>query len=190
MQEAFLGFNAADYNVKFNVVLTGPMSLEEVDPKYLMPLFDRLFCCLPESLRQKLRCNLPFRDPEVNGLELYTFGLSSENKIIKAKHIYTQTSVIRPLFTSISCPIRPKISVCRIHPYTTMLKSLVYSGYCTIRIPTYFSSLLGTIFAVYSGQSVRYSVWHNCFILIKTNTVKPQYLQSNSWLSKVCDCYR
>ena len=39
--------------------------MDEVDPKYLMPLFDRLFCCLPERLRKKLRCNLEFKDPEV-----------------------------------------------------------------------------------------------------------------------------
>ena len=45
--------------------VSGPMSMDEVDPKYLMPFFDRLFCCLPERLLQKLRCNLPFRDPEV-----------------------------------------------------------------------------------------------------------------------------
>ena len=39
--------------------------MDDVDPKYLMPFFDRLLCCLPEHILQKLRCNLPFRDPEV-----------------------------------------------------------------------------------------------------------------------------
>ena len=100
---------------------------------------------------------------------------------------YTQTSIIRPLSTPIFCPIQPKISVCWIHPYITMLKSpdTAQSEFW----PT-FSSLLGIIFAVYSNQSVlRHSVWYNCSILIGTNTGKLQYLKSNSWLSKVCDCY-
>ena len=49
----------------YTLIVLGPMSMDEVDPKYLMPLFDRLFCCLPERLRKKLRCNLEFKDPEV-----------------------------------------------------------------------------------------------------------------------------
>ncbi|XP_060601571.1 sodium-dependent multivitamin transporter-like [Ruditapes philippinarum] len=37
---------------------------EEVDPKYLIPFFDRLFCCLPESWRQPCRCGYKFQRPE------------------------------------------------------------------------------------------------------------------------------
>ena len=45
--------------------------MDEVDPKYLIPLFDRIFCCLPESLRRKLRCNLHFQDPRVSAQVTY-----------------------------------------------------------------------------------------------------------------------
>ncbi|KAK3580515.1 hypothetical protein CHS0354_009467 [Potamilus streckersoni] len=43
---------------------TGPMSIDDVDPKYLIPLFDRIFCCLPARFRRTLRCNLEFENPE------------------------------------------------------------------------------------------------------------------------------
>ena len=39
--------------------------MDEVDPKYLIPLFDRIFCCLPASWRRTLRCNRNFPKPEV-----------------------------------------------------------------------------------------------------------------------------
>ncbi|XP_052220142.1 sodium-coupled monocarboxylate transporter 1-like isoform X1 [Dreissena polymorpha] len=38
---------------------------EEVDPKYLIPFFDRLVCCLPEKWRTLCRCGYQFKDPEV-----------------------------------------------------------------------------------------------------------------------------
>ncbi|KAH3802762.1 hypothetical protein DPMN_156444 [Dreissena polymorpha] len=38
---------------------------EEVDPKYLIPFFDRLVCCLPEKWRALCRCGYQFKDPEV-----------------------------------------------------------------------------------------------------------------------------
>ncbi|XP_076438815.1 sodium-coupled monocarboxylate transporter 1-like [Babylonia areolata] len=44
--------------------ITGESLVDEVDPKYLIPLFDRLFCCLPASLRRKLRCDRDFPKPE------------------------------------------------------------------------------------------------------------------------------
>ncbi|KAK3094561.1 hypothetical protein FSP39_003422 [Pinctada imbricata] len=44
--------------------MTGPTSMDDVDPKYLIPLFDRIFCCLPASWRKKLRCNMEFQDPK------------------------------------------------------------------------------------------------------------------------------
>lgn len=44
--------------------ITGPMSIDEVDSKYLIPLFDRLFCCLPASWRSTLRCHKEFQDPD------------------------------------------------------------------------------------------------------------------------------
>ncbi|KAK7096188.1 sodium-coupled monocarboxylate transporter 1-like isoform X1 [Littorina saxatilis] len=43
---------------------TGPMNIDEIDPKYLIPLFDRLFCCLPASWRRTLRCKKEFPRPE------------------------------------------------------------------------------------------------------------------------------
>ncbi|XP_069102394.1 sodium-coupled monocarboxylate transporter 1-like isoform X2 [Argopecten irradians] len=47
---------------------TGANGTHDIDPKYLIPFFDRIFCCLPNSLLRKLRCNMDFPDPEdING---------------------------------------------------------------------------------------------------------------------------
>ena len=46
-------------------IYKGPTSIDDVDPKYLIPLFDRIFCCLPGSCRKVLRCNLEFQNPGV-----------------------------------------------------------------------------------------------------------------------------
>lgn len=40
------------------------MSVNEVDSKYLIPIFDRLFCCLPNNLLRILRCKKEFQDPK------------------------------------------------------------------------------------------------------------------------------
>ncbi|XP_041355396.1 sodium-dependent multivitamin transporter-like [Gigantopelta aegis] len=50
--------------------ITGPMKVGEVDTRYLVPFFDRLFCCLPESCSRRLRCNQEFHSPEIlaNGI--------------------------------------------------------------------------------------------------------------------------
>lgn len=45
-------------------LVTGPMKVGEVDPKYLIPIFDRLFCCLPASWRRVLRCQQEFKNPK------------------------------------------------------------------------------------------------------------------------------
>ncbi|XP_053387058.1 sodium-coupled monocarboxylate transporter 1-like [Mercenaria mercenaria] len=37
---------------------------EEIDPKYLIPFFDRLFCCLPDRWRRPCRCGYEFQNPE------------------------------------------------------------------------------------------------------------------------------
>nr|KAG5688219.1 hypothetical protein BaRGS_003118 [Batillaria attramentaria] len=44
--------------------ITGPMDIDDIDPKYLIPIFDRLFCCLPASWRKTLRCHKEFPNPE------------------------------------------------------------------------------------------------------------------------------
>ncbi|XP_071098413.1 sodium-coupled monocarboxylate transporter 1-like isoform X1 [Haliotis cracherodii] len=44
--------------------ITGMNRLGDVDIKYLVPFFDRLFCCLPGPISRCLRCNQEFRDPE------------------------------------------------------------------------------------------------------------------------------
>ncbi|XP_052084969.1 sodium-coupled monocarboxylate transporter 1-like [Mytilus californianus] len=44
--------------------VTGFTRKSDVDPKYLIPLFDRIFCCLPSSFRHWLRCYIDFPDPE------------------------------------------------------------------------------------------------------------------------------
>ncbi|KAK7467995.1 hypothetical protein BaRGS_00036773, partial [Batillaria attramentaria] len=41
-----------------------PMDIDDIDPKYLIPIFDRLFCCLPASWRKTLRCHKEFPNPE------------------------------------------------------------------------------------------------------------------------------
>ncbi|XP_056002759.1 sodium-coupled monocarboxylate transporter 1-like [Ostrea edulis] len=45
-------------------LVTGLTPKDEVDSKYLIPLFDRIFCCLPGQFRRCLRCYIEFEDPE------------------------------------------------------------------------------------------------------------------------------
>nr|XP_011419880.2 sodium-coupled monocarboxylate transporter 1 [Crassostrea gigas]XP_011419881.2 sodium-coupled monocarboxylate transporter 1 [Crassostrea gigas] len=45
-------------------VFTGLTPKEEVDSRYLIPLFDRIFCCLPGSCRRRLRCHIEYEDPD------------------------------------------------------------------------------------------------------------------------------
>ncbi|CAC5405082.1 VPS13A_C [Mytilus coruscus] len=44
--------------------VTGFTRKSDVDPKYLIPLFDRIFWCLPSSFHRCLRCYTDFQDPE------------------------------------------------------------------------------------------------------------------------------
>lgn len=44
--------------------ITGPMKMDEIDARYLIPIFDRLFCCLPARWRKTLRCHKEFPNPE------------------------------------------------------------------------------------------------------------------------------
>ena len=37
---------------------------QDVDPKTIMPIFDRLFCCLPEKTLGILRCKIKLRSPQ------------------------------------------------------------------------------------------------------------------------------
>lgn len=37
--------------------ITGPSKPKDVSPEYLIPLLDRLCCCIPISIRRKLQCN-------------------------------------------------------------------------------------------------------------------------------------
>lgn len=39
---------------------TGPIKFEDRDPRYLVPIFDELFCCLPVSWRKHLRCGVDY----------------------------------------------------------------------------------------------------------------------------------
>ncbi|XP_078329162.1 sodium-coupled monocarboxylate transporter 1-like [Crassostrea virginica] len=45
-------------------LLTGLTPKEEVDSRYLIPFFDRIFCCLPGKCRYCLRCNIDYEDPD------------------------------------------------------------------------------------------------------------------------------
>ncbi|XP_041356385.1 sodium-coupled monocarboxylate transporter 1-like [Gigantopelta aegis] len=49
--------------------ITGPMKVGDVDSKYMVPFFDRLFCCLPERVSRVLRCNQEFEDPETSNVK-------------------------------------------------------------------------------------------------------------------------
>ncbi|KAL5020353.1 hypothetical protein ScPMuIL_003245 [Solemya velum] len=44
--------------------MTGHTRLVDVDPKYLIPIFDRLIPCLPEKISKMLRCGIDFERPE------------------------------------------------------------------------------------------------------------------------------
>ena len=80
---------------------SGPMSMEEVDPKYLIPLFDRLFCCLPASWRRVLRCNREFPKPEVS--HLLEFNVPSSAGRFSIKHSVTSSSSSSPLSCCCCC---------------------------------------------------------------------------------------
>lgn len=41
-----------------------------MDPRYLIPLFDRLCCCLPATWRKVLRCNRDLPEQEVRSPSL------------------------------------------------------------------------------------------------------------------------
>ncbi|XP_064614602.1 LOW QUALITY PROTEIN: sodium-coupled monocarboxylate transporter 1-like [Liolophura sinensis] len=54
---------------------TGPTKPDQVDRKYLIPIFDRLFCCLPERVLGKCRCGTTSQedeDEELDDLETST----------------------------------------------------------------------------------------------------------------------
>ncbi|XP_062612874.1 sodium-coupled monocarboxylate transporter 1-like [Saccostrea cucullata] len=48
----------------FVSLITGLTPKDEVDSKYLIPFFDRIFCCLPGKCRRCLRCYIEYEDPE------------------------------------------------------------------------------------------------------------------------------
>ncbi|WAR30615.1 SC5AC-like protein, partial [Mya arenaria] len=61
--EEFIGV-ATVIIVGLFVSLISGWEKEEVDPKYLIPFFDRLACCVPESWRRPCRCGYQYKDPE------------------------------------------------------------------------------------------------------------------------------
>ncbi|KAL3885461.1 hypothetical protein ACJMK2_025517 [Sinanodonta woodiana] len=69
---------------------TGPMSIDDVDPKYLIPLFDRIFCCLPGRFRRTLRCNLEFENPEDIKAEKDLQMIIEPSKIPQEKEKFTE----------------------------------------------------------------------------------------------------
>ncbi|XP_022311982.2 sodium-coupled monocarboxylate transporter 1-like [Crassostrea virginica] len=62
--------------------VTGPMKREEVDPRLLIPLGERLCWCLPNSLRQSLCCRAKKpKDPKAHEQEEVN-GLNSDFKLV------------------------------------------------------------------------------------------------------------
>ncbi|XP_062427240.1 sodium-dependent multivitamin transporter isoform X3 [Rhea pennata] len=51
-------------------LLTGPTPGEAVDPRTIYPVLPRLFCCLPQKCRDKLRCGVGSAAQEADGTEL------------------------------------------------------------------------------------------------------------------------
>ncbi|XP_064614238.1 sodium-coupled monocarboxylate transporter 2-like [Liolophura sinensis] len=43
---------------------SGPMKPNELDKKYLIPIFDRIFCCLPDKILSKCRCGRTFEEED------------------------------------------------------------------------------------------------------------------------------
>ena len=37
-------------------IISGFTNPEDVEPKYIVPIFDRMCCCLPKKTRELLRC--------------------------------------------------------------------------------------------------------------------------------------
>ena len=45
-------------------MISGLEKAADQDPLLFVPLFDRLFCCLPKSLREKLWCGIRYDELE------------------------------------------------------------------------------------------------------------------------------
>ena len=53
---AFFNFQTDDLVIFSPLGSTNPST---VNPYYIVPFFDRLFCCFPKSCRRKLWCSVP-----------------------------------------------------------------------------------------------------------------------------------
>lgn len=83
---------------------SGPIKVEDRDPRYLIPIFDELLCCLPESWRKALRCGVDysFRKDFEDSKQVRTDRISNytaiiENKVDNDKNggtVYRHTDII------------------------------------------------------------------------------------------------
>lgn len=53
-----------------------------MNPYYIVPFFDRLFCCLPKSWRKKLYCGVAVQDAELdeNGHAIFLNDEAEDDK--------------------------------------------------------------------------------------------------------------
>ena len=51
--------------------MLGPTKASEVESKYLIPIFDRLFCCFPNKWRAKCRCGTEDVSSKVSYLHIH-----------------------------------------------------------------------------------------------------------------------
>ncbi|XP_076114586.1 sodium-coupled monocarboxylate transporter 1-like [Mytilus galloprovincialis] len=72
---SYLWYSAFGMIIAFVVGLivsfaTGPTKPEDIDPKYMIPIFDRLFwCCLPNKILKFLRCGVDYDKEEIEDNE-------------------------------------------------------------------------------------------------------------------------
>ncbi|XP_078590971.1 sodium-coupled monocarboxylate transporter 2-like [Branchiostoma floridae x Branchiostoma japonicum] len=52
--------------------LTDPQDPREVNPRLIVPIYDQLFCCLPEKVRKVLRCGVRYGDQDMDDTKART----------------------------------------------------------------------------------------------------------------------
>ena len=75
----------------FQFQRTGCTDPKDVDPKTVMPIFDRLFCCLPKQTLDIIRCKI--QQPSPQEIDVSTF-LITQLKIKKKQIIILHSHVL------------------------------------------------------------------------------------------------
>ncbi|CAF0743505.1 unnamed protein product [Didymodactylos carnosus] len=85
--------------------ITGPLKPNEIDPKLIIPIFDKICCCLPKNIRKKLHFGTDYYTYQNKDLELkvddatyHTFHTSASAATLTDTNLnYSKTNIITPL---------------------------------------------------------------------------------------------